>query len=163
VATEMWPAILTDDVMARLKAILTADGRRTTGPRGGAVRTYLGSGILKCGVCGGHQVRGKPGGKDGHGRPMAARYQCIDNLCSSRDAAGVDAWLRAFVVEAARGEPDLLADAFAPDDTPGAGQAETLARLTVVQAELAKDPATVVSECGLTFDTYASLRRGLET
>lgn len=162
VATDKWPAILGDDDMLRLRAILTAEGRRTTGPAGGSVRKYLGSGLLTCGPCGQRKVYGRPRGKSG-GRPQAPAYSCTACRGAARPAHLVDAFLRGFLVDAAESEPALLADALTENPESGnSGKAEVLARLSVVQAELGKDPAAVITESGLTFATYASLRRGLE-
>ena len=160
VRTDAWPAILTDVEMARLKAILTADGRRSNGATGGTVRRHLGSGLLTCGPCGKREVRGKQR-STGRGQKPVLGYTCMACRGVARPADMVDAFLHGFLLDAAESEPDLLAEALTPEETNDAGRAETLARLAVVQEELAKDPADVIADCGLTFATYSSLRRGL--
>jgi Recombinase/Recombinase zinc beta ribbon domain len=66
-AENTWPAIITPAQSGRLRALLTAPGRGHT--NGHAARTYLLSGVFRCGLCG-HPMYGRVH----NGKP---RYQCI--------------------------------------------------------------------------------------
>ena len=87
-----WPAILDRDVWERLRDTLTAPGRRTN--TGNAPR-WLVSKIALCGICadGKASVHATSGG----GRPAA--YRCEERNHLWRDAAHVDEYVAAVVVE----------------------------------------------------------------
>ncbi|MEO6469279.1 MAG: recombinase family protein [Acidimicrobiia bacterium] len=90
VAEAEWPAIITADDSDRLRALFTATDRK--GRKIGAGRTYLFSGILRCGRCG-HGLVGRP-------RSGEPRYVCSNmpgTLSCGRlaaNAAHVDATVR---------------------------------------------------------------------
>jgi len=96
VATAVWPGIISPTESDRLRALLGDASRRTRAP--GTGRTYLLSGILRCGLCGGGLV----------GRPKSGtpRYVCPNtpggDTCGriATVAAATDAYVRDLVLTA---------------------------------------------------------------
>lgn len=95
VAKAVWPGIITPEHSDRLRALLCAPGRRT---HTGTGRTYLLSGLLRCGKCGAGMV----------GRPRSGipRYVCPNmpggTSCggTATNAARTDEWVRDVVLVA---------------------------------------------------------------
>jgi site-specific DNA recombinase len=68
VADAVWPGIITPEQSDRLRALLSAPGRRS---HAGTGTTYLLSGLLRCGLCSKGLV-----GRPRHDGPGGARYIC---------------------------------------------------------------------------------------
>ncbi|GAC1323978.1 MAG: recombinase family protein [Mycobacteriales bacterium] len=116
-----WEPIFDQDVLERVKAVLTDPTRRSS-PTG--ARRHLLSGIARCGICG-DAVRILAG----HGsRPKA--YVCPTNFCVRRKQVDVDSMITQLVVSRL-GQPDAL-QAFVEDETA------LPAKITEMQALKAK-------------------------
>lgn len=136
IAPAVWPAIITPEQSDRLRTLLTAPGRRRSNAVG---RTYLLSGILRCGRCGAGLV-GRP-------RSGVPRYVC-PNTPGGRScgrlatlAEPTDAHIRDMVLAALAG-PGLAA---VLHRRGSGGEAEIVARLRAAEdrlAELAADYAS---------------------
>jgi site-specific DNA recombinase len=90
-----WPALVDEDTWRAVVAVLTDPGRRTSLPTG---RRWLVSGIGRCGVCGG-PVRVTAVGRKSRGKPQKPGFTCRDGKHVVRDAAEVDAFVEAVVLE----------------------------------------------------------------
>ena len=96
VGEAQWPAIITVEDSDRLRQLLDSPGRQTTGA--GNPRTYLLSGLLRCGRCGAAMV--------GHARAGVPRYVCRTmpgtNWCGGivTNAERTDAHVRDLVLAA---------------------------------------------------------------
>ena len=111
-----WPAIVSPDETARLRAILTSDERRTSRTN---ARRYLLSGFLRCGRCSAKLVA-RPRA-DGTRRYVCAAHPGIDNCGRlARLAEPVEQVVTGFVFAALDGA-DLAAYMRAREDGPGEG------------------------------------------
>jgi site-specific DNA recombinase len=83
-----WPALIDEDQWRGLKALLTDPARRTTEKYS---RTYLGSGLYLCGVCGGPLTGNTTAGGGGVSRKAAYRCRIADRDGQSHVVRGVAA------------------------------------------------------------------------
>ena len=103
-----WPAIIDEGKHRRVVALLGSPDRRThTGPRPGARKYVLTSGIGRCGKCG-SALRTI---KRNHGR----LYACAAHDCTARQLEPVDELVRKKVIERLS-QPDALAIFIGDDD-----------------------------------------------
>ncbi|WP_151526081.1 recombinase family protein [Serinicoccus kebangsaanensis] len=121
-----WQAIVDEATFDSVQARLT-DPRRITN-RAGTDRKHLGSGLYRCGVCGG-RVRSHSGG----------RYRCPEGGHITRMGASIDAYVTA-VIRARLKRPDA-AEALAPhkDEGRAAQAASDVARLRSRLAQVEAD------------------------
>jgi site-specific DNA recombinase len=103
-----WPAILPEDTWRGVCAVLGDPARRSTTS---TARRWLLSGLARCGVCGDLVRSTSPGSS--RGRPTKPGYTCRSGKHVVRDAAEVDAFIAAVIVERLR-RPDA-ADLLVPD------------------------------------------------
>lgn len=133
VADAVWPAIISAEDSDRLRALLADPSRRRVSPTGTS-RTYLLSGILRCGRCG-HGLVGRP-------RSGVARYACASTpggtSCGgiATNAERTDDLVRDLVL-VALSSPDLL-DRLRSQDDPEPGLAASVAADEEQLAELAQ-------------------------
>ncbi len=110
VAPGNWEPLLPEDQWRGVLAVLTDPSRKTTDRR---ERTYLGSGLYRCGVCGGTLTgNATAGGGSGGTRSRAYRCRVSDQAGSERthvvrNADQLDAFIEA-VVAARLARPDAL-------------------------------------------------------
>lgn len=137
VATEVeWPAIISFDDSDRLRAMLTNPARRKWSSANG--RTYLLSGILRCGRCGTGLV-GRP-------RSGVSRYVCPNT--PGKDSCGMiatvagrtDEHVRDMVLLALDGPG--MAERLRARDEQGSGLAEQIRRDETELEEIAADKAS---------------------
>ncbi|HTL42228.1 MAG TPA: recombinase family protein [Pseudolysinimonas sp.] len=110
----VWPPIVDEDTWRALFAVLTDSSRRTNG--GAAALRWLGSGIYRCGLCGG-KLRATAAGRSRNSRTY---YRCIDNAHLMVSQKPTDAVVIAKVLEVVRdprivaamspGKPDMSAE-----------------------------------------------------
>jgi len=81
-----WPALVPEDQWRGLRALLTDPTRRTTDKY---TRTYLGSGLYLCGVCGGPLTGNTTAGGGPGGRQAAYRCRAADREGRSQVVRGV--------------------------------------------------------------------------
>jgi site-specific DNA recombinase len=117
VARGDWEPLLDEDTWRGVVAVLTDPSRRTTDRY---ARTYLGSGLYRCGVCGGPLTGNTTAG--GSSRRRAAAYRCraADREGVSHVVRGVerlDAFITDVVVERLSRADALEASAPPPEDT----------------------------------------------
>lgn len=94
-----WPALLPEDQWRGLRALLTDPSRRTTDRY---ARTYLGSGLYLCGVCGGPLTGNTTAGGGPNKRRAGYRCRAADRDGVShvvRDVAALDEFVGALIVE----------------------------------------------------------------
>lgn len=118
-----WPAILDEETVAGVRAILTDPSRSRKGP----ARRYLLSGLMKCEVC--EQPLSGAFIKDAGKGPT---YRCLGHV--QRKAAPVDEFVRALVM-ARLSKPDAI-DLFARADDASARAAELRAERASVRDRL---------------------------
>jgi site-specific DNA recombinase len=110
-----WPAILDEDTWRGLRALLGDPTRRTNTT---TARRWLLSGLARCGVCGDPVRSTSPGSS--RGRATKPGYTCRSQKHVVRDAAAVDAFVEAVIVERLR-RPDA-AELLVPDRTGDVAQ-----------------------------------------
>jgi site-specific DNA recombinase len=123
-----WPAILDSDTWRAVVSVLTDPARRINAGRGAR---WLLSGLARCGVCG-DPVKVTSAGGHSRGRRMKPGYTCRPGKHVVRDAAEVDAFVEAVIVERLS-RPDAR-ELLAPDST--VDTAALHARDTVLRARL---------------------------
>lgn len=137
VAEDAWGAIITPEQSDRLRALLTHPDRQRFSPATG--RTYLLSGILRCGRCGGRMV-GRP-------RSGVPRYVCPNlpggDTCggTATNAQRTDDLVRAMLLEALA-DSDLAARLRAAGDGDRAELLESVAEDEMQLEELSAAWAT---------------------
>jgi site-specific DNA recombinase len=155
-----WEPLLPEDEWRGLLAVLSDPSRRTTERY---ARTYLGSGLYLCGVCGGPLTGNTTAGGGPGGRRAAYRCRAADRDGQSHVVRDVER-LDAFVVEVLvrrLSQPDALAASAPPpaDTTPLHREAEALrARLDEAARGWAAGALTQAQLLAAT----AELRRRLE-
>lgn len=124
-----WPALVDEDTWRAVYGVLTAPARRSAGstePR------WLGSGLYRCGRCGG-PMRAAPYGQGG-GRSY--HYRCTTSAHLTVHAGRTDDYVRAAVVDLVR-DPRVVAALAAGSDGGGRGQVSAdRARRAVLAARL---------------------------
>jgi site-specific DNA recombinase len=90
-----WPAILDEDTWRGVCAVLGDRNRRTNTT---TARRWLLSGLARCEVCG-EPVRSFSAGGHSRGRPLKPTYTCRSGKHVVRDAAEVDAYIEAVILE----------------------------------------------------------------
>lgn len=126
-----WEAVLDEDTLRQVVAILT-DPERRTSPASSAVK-YLLSGLARCGVCDG-PMRVLTAGKDGRTRDT---YVCHKNYCTRRSLPDVDDLVTRVVV-ARLARPDA-AGALAAGDSADAQEAADSAAAVRARLDTAAD------------------------
>lgn len=126
-----WPPILTVEEFHRLQALF-ADPKRKLNKEGTSVR-YLGTGIYRCGVCGGPMGVNTKYRKDGS---VNHRYKCIEKFCVERALPPTDLKVELAVIEFLS-RPDVFSE-LADDALTAEVQAaqEEAARLRAQLVEL---------------------------
>jgi site-specific DNA recombinase len=112
-----WEPLLDEDTWRGVVAILTDSSRRTTDRY---ARTYLGSGLFLCGVCGGPLTGNTTAGGGPGGRRAAYRCRAADRDGASHVVRGVerlDAFVTDVLVERLSRVDALEASAPPPEDT----------------------------------------------
>jgi site-specific DNA recombinase len=105
-----WPAIITESEWRRLERMLGDETRRVTP---GPARKWLGSGIYRCGVCGGPVTGSTSPGPGGTRRRV---YRCRDASHVIRDRDALDAWVALHVVAWLEVQGNIARLAVAPAD-----------------------------------------------
>lgn len=118
-----WESIIDEETWERTQARRDARAHRGRRKRQG----LLLSGVAVCSVCGDRLSRLGPSGKR-----RAESYTCRQNYHVSREAAGLDAWVTAAVLERFK-LPDVPSDAA---DTPDPVALEARARVAELRDEL---------------------------
>jgi DNA invertase Pin-like site-specific DNA recombinase len=91
-----WPAVLDEDTWRGVVAVLSDSGRRTNTT---VARRWLLSGLARCGVCGGPVKSFSAGSGATRKRPPRPVYTCRTGKHVIRDAAEVDAFVEAVILE----------------------------------------------------------------
>ena len=115
VGVGQWPAIVTEDELSAVRAVLTDSSRRNNADTGGAVK-WLGSGLYVCGVCGSANLRVTNARSYKAGKVYQKKsYRCFGERGGertrghvSRDAHRVDEVVREVIVQRLA-DPVLLA------------------------------------------------------
>lgn len=112
-----WEPLLDEDTWRGVVAVLTDPSRRTTDRY---ARTYLGSGLYLCGVCGGPLTGNTTAGGGPGNRRAAYRCRAADRDGQShvvRDVERLDAWVVEVIVERLSRPDALEASAPRQEDT----------------------------------------------
>jgi site-specific DNA recombinase len=161
VGVGQWDALLDEDQWRGVVAVLSDPARKTTDRY---TRTYLGSGLYLCGVCGGPLTGNTTAGGGPGGRRAAYRCRAADRDGASHVVRGVES-LDAFVVDvlvARLSRPDALAASARPreDTTPLHSEAAALrARLEEAARGWAAGALTQAQLLAATNELRARLER----
>ena len=132
-----WPAIVSEEEWRAVVALLTDPARRTN-PNGSALR-WLGSGIFKCGICGGTMRAAPYGGTGRDGRKRRWLYRCIEAAHLTVSAIPSDDFIRELVAERIR-DPRIIA-ALTPGEIDLTPQREERQRLVYRLEQFERDYA----------------------
>lgn len=166
-----WEAIVDSDDHAVVRAIMLDESRRTTGLKGGHIRTFFASGLITCDRCGGFvggksaPNRKKPGVKQNAPENSRQRYACRKCHRLVRDRATVEMAVYKMLLAAAEAE-DVAAAAAAVDDLQSTARVEVAQKLATVTAQLVEYQnedtlARIMVDTGATLPQIAAIQGAL--
>lgn len=110
VGPAVWPAIVDEEKWRRVHTLLTDPSRRMNA---GNVVKWLGSGIYRCGKCGGALRPAPTGGTPSRGGSRRYLYRCVESAHLTVSAEPTDEYVRDYVAVLLR-KSDQLRQALAP-------------------------------------------------